>query len=112
MTTPRHVAVLVGSLRRQSLHRKLARRAVERADTSRALELLLLGELPLYNRFLEEVMPQLWAAFRGRVRSDDGEHGEHGEDGGPFFVPEVDRPGPDVRRPRHPIGALGAIHRL
>lgn len=72
MTTPRNVAVLVGSLRRQSLNRKLARALIELAPASLKLELVEIGELPLYNQDLEEATPQPWAAFRERIRSVDG----------------------------------------
>ena len=64
----RDVVVLVGSLRKASLNRKLANTLREVAEGSLALEIVEIGDLPLYNEDLEANIPAAWARFRERVR--------------------------------------------
>jgi chromate reductase len=49
MAAPRHVAVVVGSLRKESFTRKIARAVVELAPTGLAFEFVEIGPLPPYN---------------------------------------------------------------
>ena len=49
----RDVAVLVGSLRKESLNRKMANALRELAPGSLELEIVEIGDLPLYNQDLE-----------------------------------------------------------
>jgi chromate reductase, NAD(P)H dehydrogenase (quinone) len=66
----RNVAVLVGSLRKESFNRKLARAAIELAPPSLVPEILEIGQLPLYNQDLDvEPLPAPWAEFRQRLRA-------------------------------------------
>ena len=65
----RDVAVLVGSLRRDSLTRKMARNLIALAPESLQLQIVEIGELPLYNQDLEAEPPPAWTAFRGRLRA-------------------------------------------
>jgi len=67
MDQPRDVAVIVGSLRKESLNRKMAQAAIGLAPPSLALELVEIGALPLYNQDLEAAPPDTWVAFRQRV---------------------------------------------
>ena len=67
MDQPRDVAVIVGSLRKESLNRKMAQAAIGLAPPSLALELVEIGALPLYNQDLEAAPPDAWVAFRQRV---------------------------------------------
>lgn len=69
--TQRNVAVLVGSLRKESLSRKAARTLARMAAPSLKLEIVEIGELPLYNEDLEGDVPAPWAAFRARIRAAD-----------------------------------------
>ncbi len=72
MTTTRDVAVLVGSLRRESYTRKIARALGEVAPASLSFDVVEIGRLPLYNQDLEEAQPPVeWVAFRDRVRRAD-----------------------------------------
>src|SRR4051812_21909685 len=72
MSGPRDVAVLVGSLRRESFSRKIARAIAEVAPASLKLEIVEVGALPLYNQDDEGAsLPPSWAAFRERVQSAD-----------------------------------------
>ncbi len=71
MAKKRDVAVLVGSLRKGSLNRMTARALIELAPPTLALEIVEIGELPLYNPDLEEQTPAAWSTFRDRVRRAD-----------------------------------------
>jgi len=72
MSTPRDIAVIVGSLRRESLNRKTAHALINLAPAGLALEIVEIGALPLYNDDLEHDAPGRWTEFRERVRRSDG----------------------------------------
>jgi chromate reductase len=65
------VIVIVGSLRRASFSRRTANALRTLAPASLALEIVEIGQIPLYNADLEEQPPQEWLAFRDRVRRAD-----------------------------------------
>ena len=66
------VAVLVGSLRRDSFTRKFARAVAGLAPTSLVFDFVEIGGLPMYNPDLETATPPAeWLAFRDRVRRCD-----------------------------------------
>ena len=71
MDTPRHVAVIVGSLRRDSFNRKVANALAKLAPASLKLEIVEIGQLPLYNQDQDENPPASWTAFRQRIRAAD-----------------------------------------
>ena len=67
MATP--VAVLVGSLRKDSFNRKIARALEALAPPSLSLEEVPFGDLPLYDQDLDTASPPpAWTAFRERIR--------------------------------------------
>lgn len=68
MSAPRDVAVLVGSLRKASVNRKLAHALIDLAPASLKPEMVGIGDLPLYNDDLEPDPPAPWRAFRERIR--------------------------------------------
>ena len=71
MTDGRYsVAVLIGSLRRDSLNRKMARALEGLAPSSLRLAEVPIGGLPLYNQDLEGATPA-WVEFRDRIRAAD-----------------------------------------
>jgi chromate reductase len=72
MDKPLDIAVLVGSLRKDSINRKTAFALAELAPASIKLEQVDIGRLPLYNQDLDETPPDEWTAFRERVRKADG----------------------------------------
>jgi len=72
MSNPRDVAVLVGSLRKDSLNRKLAHALAALAPASLKLEIIEIGQLPLYNQDADADPPTAWTAFRDRIRRADG----------------------------------------
>ena len=72
MSPTRNVGVLVGSLRRESYSRKIARALIAMAPPTLSFSFVEIGELPLYNQDLEgESAPKAWTEFRQRVRGID-----------------------------------------
>jgi chromate reductase len=70
--TPRDIAVIVGSLRKESLNRKLAVAMQSLSPAELQLELVEIGDLPLYNQDLEANVPASWARLRARLVKADG----------------------------------------
>ncbi|HMI83447.1 MAG TPA: NADPH-dependent FMN reductase [Polyangiaceae bacterium] len=96
MTTARHVVVLVGSLRQESLNRKVAQVLVELAASSLKLEIVEIGHLPLYNMDLESNVPEAWASFRDTVRRAEAAL---------FVTPEYNRTVPGVLKNAIDVGS-------
>src|SRR6476660_4206199 len=72
MADVRDVAVLVGSLRKESVTRKIARAMMKLAPPSLAMEIVEIRELPMYDPDLEtDTPPREWVAFRDRIRRAD-----------------------------------------
>ena len=67
----RKVAVIVGSLRKGSFNRRIARAAVETAPQSLSMETLEIGQLPLYNQDYDDNPPDQWVQFRQRLQAVD-----------------------------------------
>ncbi|MCO7634664.1 NAD(P)H-dependent oxidoreductase [Pseudomonas guariconensis] len=65
------VAVVVGSLRKDSYNRKVARALAELAPSSLALKIVEIGDLPLYNEDVEANAPDAWKRFREAIRRSD-----------------------------------------
>jgi chromate reductase, NAD(P)H dehydrogenase (quinone) len=63
----RDVAVLVGSLRRDSINRKVAHALAELAPAELRLSIIEIGQLPLYNQDCDDNPPAEWTAFRERI---------------------------------------------
>jgi chromate reductase len=61
------VAVVVGSLRKGSYNRAVAEALKELAAPRLALEIVEIGDLPLYNADLEEDPPAPWRRFRQAI---------------------------------------------
>lgn len=71
MDAVRDVAVFVGSLRKDSINRKVANALVEIAPPLLELTIIEIGQLPLYNQDADENPPAAWTAFRERVKAAD-----------------------------------------
>lgn len=67
----KQVGVLVGSLRRASLSRKLAKALIARAPAGMDCKIIEIADLPLYNQDLDPSPPAAWVAFRKAIRSCD-----------------------------------------
>jgi chromate reductase len=93
----RNVALIVGSLRKQSYTRKIANAIAELAPPSMRFVPVELGNLPLYNEDLErETPPQPWVEFRDRVR---------GLDAVLFATPEYNRSIPGLLKNAIDVGS-------
>jgi len=68
MTQPVDVALLVGSLRKESFSRKLANALVRIAPETLKCEIVEIGDLPLYNQDDDANPPAASAAFKARVK--------------------------------------------
>ena len=66
------IAVLVGSLRKDSFNRKIAKTLIQLAPSSLDLEILEIGQLPLYNQDNDDNPPEAWVKFRQDVLKFDG----------------------------------------
>jgi chromate reductase len=72
MADVRDVAVLVGSLRRESLTRKIALAMKAIAPPSLGMEIVEIRDLPMYDADLEtSTPPKEWVAFRERIARAD-----------------------------------------
>lgn len=76
------VAVIVGSLQKNSLNKLTAKAAIELAPTSLSLEIVEIGQLQMYNQDLDATPPAEWTAFREKIKSADAVL---------FFTPEYNR---------------------
>jgi chromate reductase len=92
----RDVVVLVGSLRQASLNRKMANALRELAQGSLALEIVEIGDLPLYNEDLEANVPAAWARFRERARKAEAVL---------FVTPEYNRSVPGLLKNAIDVGS-------
>ncbi len=81
------VAVLVGSLRKESLNRKLALALQALAPPSLKLEIVEIGALPLYNQDDDAAPPPASAAFKQQIAAADALL---------FVTPEYNRSVPGV----------------
>lgn len=72
MKTPIHVAVLVGSLRKESYSLKTAKALIAAAPPEYAFDIVPIGQLPLYNEDLESAEPPAtWTEFRKSIGKAD-----------------------------------------
>jgi chromate reductase len=72
MSKTYHVAVLVGSLRKASINRKLALALAQLAPPSLKLEIVEIGDLPLYNEDIDQGSPpEAYVAFRAKLKGAD-----------------------------------------
>ena len=98
MPATRNVAVLVGSLRKESFSRKTARALMSLAPASLKLEIVEIGELPHYNEDVENATPKpaAWVTFRDRVRPADAVL---------FVTPEYNRSVPGLLKNAIDVGS-------
>lgn len=91
------VAVIVGSLRKASFSRRLAKALASVAPADLKLDIVEIGDLPMYDQDLEEgAPPPAWLAFRERIRSVDGVL---------FITPEYNRGLPGVLKNAIDVGS-------
>jgi chromate reductase len=94
----RNIAVFVGSLRKESFNRKMAKVLITLAPESLLLEIIEIGRLPLYNQDYDDEgkPPSEWIKFRKHVRSFDGYL---------FVTPEYNRSVPGVLKNALDVGS-------
>ena len=66
------IVVIVGSLRKESFNRKMAHALIGLAPAALKLEIVEIGQLPLYNQDLDAEPPAAWKEFRARIKKADG----------------------------------------
>jgi chromate reductase len=67
------IAVIVGSLRKDSYNRKIAKELIRLAPSNLELQIVEIGDLALYNEDLETATPpQAWATFRQQINAVQG----------------------------------------
>ncbi len=82
------IGILVGSLRKESFSKKTAHFFIENAPAGYQLELIEIGQLPIYNQdFDEEGSPAAYKPFRDKIKTLDGVI---------FITPEYNRSVPAV----------------
>ncbi|HJW57129.1 MAG TPA: NAD(P)H-dependent oxidoreductase, partial [Burkholderiaceae bacterium] len=71
MSTQKNVAIFVGSLRKDSLNRKMANALIALSPPSLRMEIIEIGDLPLYNQDFDPDPPQPVRDFKQRVQAAD-----------------------------------------
>lgn len=66
------IAVIVGSLRKESYNLKTAKTLMEMAPESLSMELVDISHLPMFNEDLEATPPKEWVTFREQIVASDG----------------------------------------
>jgi chromate reductase len=96
MAASKNIAVVVGSLRKDSLNRKLALALTALAPESLKLEIVEIGNLPLYNQDLDGTPPPEWVAFKQRIAQSAAML---------FVTPEYNRSVPGVLKNAIDVGS-------
>ena len=95
MSHPRTVAVIVGSLRKDSVSRKVAR-AIEALTPNLKFTEIEIGNLQLFNQDLEATPTAEWVKFREQVKAADAVL---------FVTPEYNRSVPGVLKNAIDVGS-------
>ena len=92
------IGVFIGSLRKESFNRKMARALMALAPESLKLEIVEIGGLVLYNQDYDDEgrPPSAWIEFRQRVKAFDGVL---------FVTPEYNRSVPAVLKNALDVGS-------
>jgi chromate reductase len=97
MSSVRNVAVIVGSLRKNSFNRKVANQLAVLAPASLKLAIVEIRDLALYDEDLDTTAPPAaWAAFRQHVKAADAVL---------FVTPEYNRSVPGVLKNAIDVGS-------
>lgn len=93
----KNVAVILGSLRRDSFSSKTAAAIAQLAPSDTRYEVVPIGELPFYNEDLETTTPpEAWTQFRERIQKADAVL---------FVTPEYNRSVPAVLKNAIDVGS-------
>lgn len=66
------IALIVGSLRKESFTRKFANAAIAQAPEEMQCRIVEIGDLAMYNQDLDDNPPTAWERFRGEIAKADG----------------------------------------
>lgn len=90
------IAILVGSLRRDSLNRRVARSICAIRGDGLDCSMVEVGELPLFNQDIEHSPPESWTRFKEAIQASDGVL---------FCTPEYNRGVPGVLKNAIDVGS-------
>src|ERR1700761_7044062 len=96
MATPHNVAVIVGSLRKDSFTLKIANALVKLAPEALKLNIITLHDISFFNQDLEANPPADWVALREKIQKSDGVL---------FITPEYNRSTPGVLKNAIDVGS-------
>ena len=96
MATPFHVAVIVGSLRKESFTLKIANALTKLAPDVLKLHVITLHDVSFFNQDLEPAPPADWVAFREKIQKSEGVL---------FITPEYNRAIPGVLKNAIDVGS-------
>lgn len=92
----RKVAVIVGSLRKESFNRKIANEMIRLAPKNLELKIVEIKDLSFFNEDLEKMPPQEWTDFKNEIKNSDAVL---------FVSPEYNRTLPGVLKNAMEIGS-------
>ena len=93
---PHRIAIIVGSLRKDSINRKVAKSLCAFAGDKLDCEIVEIGDLPLYNQDYDSDSPEPFVRLRERIAAADGIL---------FVTPEYNRGVPGVLKNAIDIGS-------
>ena len=91
-----NIAVIVGSLRKESLNLKMAKALIAIAPETLSFKILEIDGLQMYNQDLDETPPAAWTNFRNQLKDFDGIL---------FVTPEYNRSVPAVLKNAIDVGS-------
>ena len=92
----RKIAVIVGSLRKESFNRKVAKTLMLLAPSTLEMEIVEIGQLPMYNQDDDGNPPPTYVEFREKIKQFDGVL---------FCTPEYNRSVPAVLKNAIDVGS-------
>jgi chromate reductase len=96
MSQSHTIAVLVGSLRKDSASRKIAKAVEALSPHGLTFKFVEIGGLPFFDQDLEAAPPEAWTAFRNEIRDTDAVL---------FVTPEYNRSVPGVLKNAVDVGS-------
>lgn len=66
------IAVIVGSLRKESYNRKIAEEMIRLSKGKLEMKIVEIADLPLYTEDLDQNPPEAWTSFREQIKGADG----------------------------------------
>ncbi|MBZ2208254.1 NADPH-dependent FMN reductase [Massilia soli] len=92
----RKIAVIIGSMRKESFNRKVAKTLMLLAPSTLEMEIVEIGHLPMYNQDDDDNPPATYVEFRDKIKQFDGVL---------FCTPEYNRSVPGVLKNAIDVGS-------